>query len=60
MICRAEQLTGFYMMATFAFNEFNLQRRKLVTICEGNLHMDECFSRHNQEATFRKQSLPSL
>ena len=48
------------MMATFAFNEFNLQRRKLVTICEGNLHMDECFSRHNQEATFRKQSLPSL
>ena len=29
LICRANQLTGFYMMTTLVFNEFNL---KLVSL----------------------------
>ena len=32
MICRANQLTDFYMMANLAFNEFRLNPKKRLTV----------------------------
>ena len=32
MICRADQLTGFYMMATLVFNELNPLKTALLMI----------------------------